>query len=109
MATHLPIVRPVISQVAKTITPFDSSTSLEQYVDAQAVEDNINPNLVNCIVNHESQWLNRSGDHGNSRGIFQISDIYHPEVSNAVAYSVVSSTAWALHWIVAGHVAEWSR
>lgn len=35
------------------------------------------------------------GDNGNSRGLWQISKIYHPEVSDAQAFNPEWSTQWA--------------
>ncbi len=48
------------------------------------------------------------GDGEASRGLWQISKIYHPEVSDAVAFNVASSTEWSLERIRSGKVNEWS-
>ena len=39
------------------------------------------------------------GDGEASRGLWQISKIYHPEVSDAMAFNVRSSTQWSLERI----------
>ena len=79
------------------------------YVQAQAKEYGVNPDLALWIVKHESQFNPRAkGDGEASRGLWQISKIYHPEVSDAVAFNVKSSTEWSLGRIAAGKVNEWS-
>ena len=90
-------------------TATSSITSIENYVKAESIEYGINPKLTSCIISNESQWNpTKLGDDGNSRGLWQISQIWHPEVSNAVAFSAVSSTLWSLSWIKAGHIKQWS-
>ena len=86
-----------------------STSTVKQYVETQAKLLGVNVNLAICIVTHESQLNPKTlGDDGNSRGLWQISKIYHPEVTDAVAFSEVSSTAWSLNWIKSGHIAQWS-
>lgn len=82
---------------------------MRAYVIQEAKDYGVNPNLAICIVSHESQWdATKKGDDGNSRGLWQISQIWHPEVSNVVANSAESSTLWSLQWIAAGHIKQWS-
>jgi len=82
---------------------------VKAYVRTQAVEHGVDPNLALWIVGHESQFNPRArGDGEASRGLWQISKIYHPEVSDAAAYSVSSSTRWSLERIRSGKVNEWS-
>ena len=79
------------------------------YVRAQALEFGVNPLLALWIVKHESQFNPRArGDREASRGLWQISKIYHPEVSDAAAFSVAASTEWSLARIRAGKANEWS-
>jgi hypothetical protein len=49
-----------------------------------------------------------TGDGGESRGLWQINRIYHPEVSDQCAYNVECSTDWALQRIMDGNINEWS-
>jgi hypothetical protein len=87
----------------------ENSSTVKLYVEAQAKLLGVNPELAICIVTHESQFNpTRLGDDGNSRGLWQISKIYHPEVPDNVAFSEVSSTQWALNWIKQGHIRQWS-
>ncbi len=79
------------------------------YVRTQAIEYGVNPLLALWIVKHESQFNPLAkGDGEASRGLWQISKIYHPEVSDAAAFSVASSTEWSLERIRAGKASEWS-
>ena len=79
------------------------------YVEAQAREYGVNPLLALWIVKHESHFNPLAkGDGEASRGLWQISRIYHPEVSDAAAFSVASSTEWSLERIRAGKANEWS-
>ena len=101
---HLASVRPVrLSGDTTTVK------QVRDYIQAQALEHGVNPNLALWIVKHESEFNPRAkGDREASRGLWQISKIYHPEVSDEVAFSVTSSTDWSLGRIAEGKVNEWS-
>ena len=89
-----------------------STSEIQKYVEEQSIIYGINPELSACLVSHESQWnpSRRGLDTGNtiSRGLWQINDFWHPEVSDAVAYNYKLSTIWSLKWIKSGHVSQWS-
>jgi hypothetical protein len=86
-----------------------TAREVKAYVQTQALEYGVNPNLALWIVKHESQFNPRAkGDGEASRGLWQISRIYHPEVSDAVAFNVESSTEWSLERIRSGKAYEWS-
>ena len=86
-----------------------STQEVKAYVQNQANEYGVDPRLALWIVRHESQFNPRAkGDGEASRGLWQISKIYHPEVSDAEAFSVTSSTAWSLNRIRSGKANEWS-
>jgi hypothetical protein len=94
----------VVPQILAT-----STINIPAMVSSYAQSYGINPAYASCIVSHESQWdPTKPGDDGNSRGLWQISRVWHPEVSDAVAFSPVSSTLWSLAWIKAGHWTQWS-
>jgi hypothetical protein len=100
-----------VTVIPSSIRPVQVSlipTSPDAYIRTEAAQKGVNPDFASCIVSHESQDTDRPGDDGNSRGYWQISKIWHPEVSDAVAYSLQSSTLWSLNWIKAGHAAQWS-
>jgi len=91
--------------------PFDKPTvgQVKAYVRKEAVEFGVSPFLALWIVEHESSFNPRAkGDGEGSRGLWQISKVYHPEVSDEVAFGVTSSTDWSLRQIRAGKVNEWS-
>ena len=86
-----------------------TAKEVKAYVQTQAMEYGVNPNLALWIVKHESDFNPRAkGDGEASRGLWQISRIYHPEVSDTMAFSVASSTEWSLERIRSGKVKEWS-
>jgi len=86
-----------------------TAQAVKAYVQTQAMENGVNPKLALWIVKHESQFNpHAKGDGEASRGLWQISRIYHPEVSDAVAFNVASSTEWSLERIRSGKVNEWS-
>jgi hypothetical protein len=82
---------------------------VKAYVQTEATEYGVNPKLALWIVKHESEFNPRAkGDGEASRGLWQISRIYHPEVSDAMAFNVASSTEWSLERIRSGKANEWS-
>jgi Transglycosylase SLT domain len=86
-----------------------TTQEVKAFVQTQATEYGVNPKLALWIVKHESGFNPRArGDGEASRGLWQISRIYHPEVSDAMAFSVASSTEWSLERIRSGKVNEWS-
>jgi hypothetical protein len=97
---------------AMTQKPKSSLTTSEQlaaYIQTQALKHGVSPKLALWIVRHESQFNPRArGDGDASRGLWQISKIYHPEVSDAMAFGVRSSTQWSLERIKSGKANEWS-
>jgi hypothetical protein len=82
---------------------------VRSYVRTEALEHGVDPQVALWIVKHESSYNPRAkGDGEASRGLWQISRIYHPEVSDAMAFNVTSSTAWSLQRIRSGKANEWS-
>jgi hypothetical protein len=106
------IVVPIVEAQSTSSETFATSTSildLQVMVASESVKFGINPSYSSCIVSHESQWdPTKPGDDGNSRGLWQISKVWHPEVSDAVANNALASTLWSLAWIKAGHAKQWS-
>jgi hypothetical protein len=92
---------------------FPSATPTPQqvkaYVQAEALQHGVDPKLALWIVKHESSFNpHAKGDGEASRGLWQISKIYHPEVTDSAAFNVTSSTEWSLDRIRSGKVNEWS-
>lgn len=82
---------------------------VKAYVRTRAVQQGVDPHLALWIVQHESSFNpHAKGDGEASRGLWQISRVYHPEVTDAEAFSVSSSTEWSLGQIRSGKVNEWS-
>ena len=102
----------LFSTLGKPQRPQGGATTAEQvasYIQAQALKHGVSPKLALWIVKHESQFNPRAkGDGEASRGLWQISKIYHPEVSDSMAFNVRSSTQWSLERIRSGKANEWS-
>jgi hypothetical protein len=99
----------VLGDTAKLRSGVAAALALKAFVEAQALQHGVDPNLATWIVRHESQFNPRAkGDGEASRGLWQISKIYHPEVSDAVAFNAASSTEWSLGRIREGKAYEWS-
>jgi hypothetical protein len=82
---------------------------VKAYVRTQAAKNGVDPQLALWIVKHESSFNPHArGDGDASRGLWQISRIYHPEVSDDDAFGVATSTKWSLQRIRDGKVNEWS-
>lgn len=93
---HFPTAVPTVREV-------------KAYVQTRAAQRGVDPQLALWIVKHESSFNPRArGDGEASRGLWQISKIYHPEVTDAEAFDVRSSTEWSLGRIRSGNVNEWS-
>ncbi len=83
--------------------------SVPAYVQSAAMAAGVNPRIAEWIVTHESRHHpDALGDNGQSRGMWQINRVYHPEVSDECAYDVQCSTDWSLRRIQDGYVNEWS-
>src|ERR1700685_1789494 len=64
-----------------------TAQEVKAYVQTEATEFGVNPKLALWIFKHESEFTPRAkGDREASRGLWQISKIYHPEVSDAMAF-----------------------
>jgi hypothetical protein len=82
---------------------------VRDYVQTAAKAAGIDSRIAEWIVSHESGLdPQATGDSGDSRGLWQINRIYHPEVSDRCAYDVKCSTGWALERIMDGNINEWS-
>jgi hypothetical protein len=99
----------VLGGSAKQRSGVAGALAVKAFVEAQALQHGVDPNLATWIVRHESQFNPRAkGDGEASRGLWQISKIYHPEVTDAVAFNAASSTEWSLGRIREGKAYEGS-
>ena len=92
------------------ILVFNSTTSIAVYISQQCLLQNVSIKQCLAIIEHESQFNPRAlgddelicksgpnkGKPVHSRGLWQVNDCAWPEVTDDVAFSVVSSTAWAI-------------
>ncbi|MGE0406136.1 MAG: transglycosylase SLT domain-containing protein [Candidatus Korobacteraceae bacterium] len=100
-----------------------SKSSVRALIKNAAIEHGIDPTIALFIVEKESQFDHHAKGDGHlpvcpigpnqgkpqrSRGLWQINDCYHHEVSDAIAFDPVKSTAWALRRIKRGYIHEWS-
>jgi Transglycosylase SLT domain len=106
---QLTSVSHVLGGSAKLRSGVAAALAVKAFVEAQALKRGVDLRLAIWIVKHESQFNPRAkGDGEASRGLWQISKIYHPEVSDAVAFNAASSTEWSLGRIREGKAYEWS-
>jgi len=107
--------RVMASSVPFSAVPLKAASAPERplnvraYVQSAAKAAGVNPRVAEWIVSHESTHRpEATGDHGESRGLWQINKDWHPEVSDSCAYDVTCSTNWSLERIRAGYSDEWS-
>jgi hypothetical protein len=107
--TQLTSISRVPANLLKLQPDRTTAQEVKAYVQTEATEYGVNPKLALWIVKHESEFNPRAkGDGEASRGLWQISRVYHPEVSDAMAFNVASSTEWSLERIRSGKANEWS-
>lgn len=69
----------------------------------------VSPSLVSDIVACESGYnASVRGDLGHSRGAVQISDIYHPEITDVEAFNAFFSINYLTSQIAKGNGHQWS-
>jgi len=114
-------ILPIGIAVASASTPpltFPDHASIRAYIVQEANSAGVPPAEALFIAQHESHFdptstgdtdktCPQTGVKQRSRGLWQISDCYHPEVDDATAYSVVRSTAWAIRQML-DNPNEWS-
>lgn len=63
--------------------------------------------LAHCESRFNPIARNNNGGHSTDRGVFQINDYYHPEVSTECADNIECSTKWTMWRINSGYQHEW--
>ena len=85
----------------------------KNYVYASALANGIDPEMAIWITRHESNFQTdvigdtdkkcpkgiNKGKTQRARGLWQINDCYWPKISDAFAFSISSSTEWAMKQI----------
>lgn len=86
-----------------------STTTAPLIVNAYAHRYGVDPDTMLAVIACES-GLNASvrGDKGHSRGLVQISNIYHPEVSDAQAFDPFFSIEFLAKALAKGKGKEWT-
>lgn len=98
-------IKPVKTQINAKY----NEEQIKNYILSQAKAENVSTTIISWIVQHESQWGQKMvGDDGNSRGIWMISRIWHPEVSQQCAMDMKCSTQFSLNLIKKGQADQWS-
>ena len=97
--------------IDRLATPVNAQSVEKQYTDVQSWVLNevdkagIDQYKVYMLIYGESRWntqatnINKGGRLGIDRGLWQISDKFHPEVSNACAYDYKCATKEAIRII----------
>jgi nitric oxide reductase large subunit len=86
-----------------------SPEQVREYVATQAQKAGVNVQEALWVIDHESQDGKRMyGDDNQSLGYFQISRVYHPEVSVACAMDLTCSTRFFLSSVLKGKIGEWT-
>ena len=100
-----------------------SPEQVREYVATQAQKAGVNVQKALWTLHHESQDGQRMiGDDGichdprsinygketQSMGYFMINNCYHPEISEAFAMNLTSSTRFFLSSVLAGRIYEWT-
>ncbi len=113
--THAGEYRVRASSLSRSATPANLQARapaflhVQAYIQSASKAAGVNPRIAEWIVTHESHHHPQAtGDGGDSRGLWQINKVWHPEVPDACAYDVTCSTRWSLDRIRAGYVDEWS-
>lgn len=64
--------------------------------------------LARCESKMDPTATNSNGKYGTDRGLFQINNKYHPEVSDECAFSVRCATKWTMEMINNGEQHQWA-
>lgn len=90
----------------------ENELPMQEWVLNEAEKAGIDPYKVYMLVHCESRWnpeaiyINKGGSV--DRGLFQINNKYHPEVSNSCAWSWKCSTEQAIRIIKERGFGEWT-
>lgn len=104
-----PVLTVPIAEAA-IVYDFNSTSTVADYVANQAIQFDVPVNRALYISKNESSFIATTtgdmelkcrvgvnkGKPVRARGIFQITDCYHPEVTDQEAFSVEWSTRWAM-------------
>jgi len=84
----------------------------EQIIRKVAKEEQVDPDLAvrvaTCESNLDDQAINTNEKGSQDRGLFQINDKYHPEVSDADAFNPITATTFFCKAFKEGHLSWWN-
>lgn len=86
-------------------TPVQEIT-LQEQVESIIETYPVDKQTVLNLIESESSWNPKEYKNGD-RGLFQISEVYHSEVSDECTYDPLCATKWSLGRIADGHIDEW--
>jgi hypothetical protein len=99
------IAIPAMPQAKKVV----GQTGIVETIKRVAKEEGVDPNLLIAIAKCESSL--RPGARGRvdkrDRGLYQISSLHNPEVSDECAFDVECSTRWVARQIKSGNLWKW--
>jgi hypothetical protein len=89
-----------------------TKTGIETIIRAVCQEEQVDPELALKVAQCESgldpQAINTNTDGSRDRGLFQINEKYHPEVTESEAFSVVSATRFFCRAFKSGNLSWWN-
>lgn len=89
--------------------PLTGKGEYVEYATKKAVEANISPSVVLSVIECESQWNERAiGDGTHSRGLAQIHNLYHPDISDEEAYDARFAIDFLVENIAEGRGNMWT-
>jgi len=104
------IIEQLIPKNNLTITKKESET--EQVIRFIAKQESVNPDLAvrvaKCESNLVANAVNTNTDGSRDRGIFQINDKYHPEVTDEQAFDITYSTKFFCKAFKDGNINWWN-
>lgn len=81
--------------------------TLQEMATRIAIEHKIATSSFHSLINSESEWNPSRTSPEGDRGILQISNYYHPEVSDECAFDPACAMDWSAKRIAAGYGYEW--
>jgi len=112
----LPLLTPAVG-IAKIVeapvlnekTLLTTKGGIDLYINYKATEQGVNPAVVKKVIACESEYNpNALGDEGHSRGLVQIHNKYHPEVSDEEAYDPAFAVGFLVQKLKEGQGKQWS-
>lgn len=90
---------------------YERPLSVKEIIIKESIKQGVDPKLALAIATCESSLkptaTNINKDGTRDRGVFQINDYWHPNVSDDMAYDPVRSTEWAVKKLKEGKASLW--